>query len=278
MSRAVRNTWMALVTMGCLTLPAQAGVQISAGAGFGPACGPAGFAPAGFAGGFPGFGFSYQNPTFGVNFYNYQGSPLLGGWGPGFYGGGLGFGAGGSGLYPGYFGGIGYGAPFGGPYVVQLPPRVIRVPVLGYPRRRSSSPSESGFYLDRPGGRTEAPRPAPEKSVPARPEGAPRPERPAEGAGVFDPVLLGLRVTPADKDSFVVRWTGTAQDLTLIEVRALDGQGAVLGSRVLREAPFRGLLRTPEGTRSVTVTLEYSTGASAGVKLPFDRFRALAKD
>ena len=49
-----------------------------------------------------------------------------------------------------------------------------------------------------------------------------------------------------------------------------------LGAKSVREAPFRGLLRVPEKTAAVVVSIEMKNGSSASVKLPVAEFKALA--
>lgn len=128
--------------------------------------------------------------------------------------------------------------------IINPPPAAVAPPAL------PDSPAGDRFYLD------------------LRPET--RPE------SLVDSARRQLRVEPAEPGVFLVRWTGPAEGLALVEFQAVGAAGEVLGSRVVKEAPFRGLLRVPEKSTAVLVTLEQRDGSSASIKLPVADFRALS--
>ena len=122
-----------------------------------------------------------------------------------------------------------------------------------------------------------------------QPQLVPCPERPADErerfyldrAPALRPVSLvdlareQIRVELAEPGMYFVRWTGPTEGLMLVEFQSVDGAGQVLASRLIKEAPFRGLLRVPEKTAAVLISVEQKSGAGASVKLPLAEFKAL---
>lgn len=206
----------------------------------------------GYTWGFPGYAWggwsypAYGYPVVGYPWVNtawaspYFGSPWLGGL--------AGYGVLGPTLATRQWG-YGYA-----PAVVDASQVIVnQPPPAGYLREVPAHPDHR-FYLDQ---RPTAPTPTP----------AP--------ASLVDLARAQIRVEEAEKGAYLVRWTGPPEDLALVEFQAVDATGQVLGSRLLREAPYRGLLRTPEKTAAVLITVEQKSGASATVKLPLAEFQAL---
>jgi hypothetical protein len=207
------------------------------------------YSPGYVYGGFPfsyvGFGFPYYTGGLGFPYYAGVGVPFNGWFG-------------GYGLYPNvrdY-----YPAE---PAVVQLPPRVIYLDRENDDRYYLSRRDDERFRRD--GGRyylDGRSRPAED-----RPDQAP--------VSPLDAARAQLRVEAAEPGLYLVRWTGRPENVTAVDLQSVDERGQVLGSRLLTEAPFRGLLRVPEKTATVVVSVEQKGGASATLKLPLAEFKAM---
>lgn len=287
-----------------LTLPAEAGSRGGGGGRPGPG---GGGIRGGFGGGFHGprggFGGGFHSPRggFGGGFHRPRG---------GFHGGfrgrrndfnfHLGFGRGRhfssvSFGYPFYSWYPTYGYPFGYPfgygsyYYPVASPTLISPYLLGsyfgywgYPNYAYAQQSVPAV-VDASQVIVNAPAAAPGRLQEVPPPGAdryyldrrPAQEPPARPLSLLDLARTQIRVELAEAGMYFVRWTGPAEELRMVEFQAVDETGQVLASRLLREAPFRGLLRVPEKTAAVLVTVEQKSGASASVKLPLAEFKAL---
>jgi len=84
-----------------------------------------------------------------------------------------------------------------------------------------------------------------------------------------------LRVERAEGELYLVEWQGPARGVEWVEFRALGAEERVLAEKRLSAAPFRGLLRVPEGTRAVELEVRNKEGVTASLKLPVERFREL---
>jgi hypothetical protein len=119
---------------------------------------------------------------------------------------------------------------------------------------------------------------APPQNYERQPGFQPVPERRPEApkrVNLVDAARRQVRVESVEPGLYLVRWNGPTEDLASVEFQAVDGAGQSLGTRLLKEAPFRGLLRVPEKTKFVLVTLEEKDGSSASIKLPVSEFKAL---
>jgi hypothetical protein len=94
---------------------------------------------------------------------------------------------------------------------------------------------------------------------------------------LVDAVRSQLRAETAEPGTYLVRWNGSRDGVSLVEFQSIDALGQVLGAKSVREAPSRGLLRVPEKTAAVVVSVEMKNGSSASVKLPLAEFKALAE-
>jgi hypothetical protein len=197
-------------------------------------------------------------PSFG--FTSFIGFPY-----GGFYLGGWPYLAG----YP-FYDGFGLGYVFGdfrGIYNPQLLLASGTVPVTGRTPAPGATAEERGFYLEQQ---------RRDRDVPGREP--PTMGAAAEPASLPDLLRRQLRVELAEAGVYLVRWVGPVGGLRTLEVRSVNEKDETLASRLLQDAPYRGLLRVPEGAAAVIVTLQAMDGASINLRLPVAEFKALGRE
>lgn len=146
------------------------------------------------------------------------------------------------------------------PNTLELPPRVV---VLGGGDAYTPRFTDGSARLGRSGERYYL---EPREPEPVR-------DRPAAIKDVF---RRNLRVESADTTQYVVRWTGDPSELVALELTALDAERKVVMRRLVKAAPFRGLLNTGGKTTTVTLSLDVKDGPTVTLEYPLERFQALA--
>jgi hypothetical protein len=146
----------------------------------------------------------------------------------------------------------------GGANTIELPPRVVVIDNSAGPRLTDGSARlERGgdrFYLDTRG------------VEPLR-------ERPST---LKDTLRENIRIETADTDQYLVRWSGDPAELAALELTALDADRKVVMRRLIKAAPFRGLLNAGGKTTMVTVSFDLKDGPTVTLEYPLERFQALA--
>jgi hypothetical protein len=167
-----------------------------------------------------------------------------------------------------------FGVPYSGYYLADLPypGSYPSAAALAYPDVSSYAAvplvlgRERGYYPEPP----TRDREAPEKETPER-------RAVEEPASLPDMLRRQLRVESAEPGVYLVRWTGSVEGLRTLEVRSVNAKDETVASRLLQDAPHRGLLRVPDDAAAAVVTLQAKDGTAINLRLPLAEFKALAE-
>lgn len=210
--------------------------------GYGAFPGYAAFPAFGF--GFPGFGYGYGYP---FPFLSYSPTQAY-----------LPFWNNAVGVPP-------YSLPWGsnvnaGSSEIELPPRVV---VIGGDSSYAPRLSDGSARLERGGERYYL---DPRGRTPVR----------EQASTLKDTFRDKLRLEVADTDQYLVRWAGDPSEIVALELTALDADRKVVMRRLIKAAPFRGLLNTGGKTITVTLSIDVKDGPTVTLEYPLERFQALA--